>query len=320
MFKKARIRLSFYYVAIIAVGMIIFSTVFYVYSVQDIRHDASHDTSISAQTRAAAVSHTLGELEGAIIVSNLVILLILSFLAYLLAGKTLKPIQEALDAQERFSANASHELRTPLAVMKLENEIFLDQEHATAQDARALAKSNLEEIDRMAGMVQSLLVLARNKATHQLSDSEPFDLSHLVSVIVQRIERLHHSKDIRVELSVLPNVELTGDRKLVEQAITNIVQNAFAYTREGFIRVSVGRDRSSVTVRVSDSGIGIDDKDLRRITEPFFKADRSRTQSVSSFGLGLSIVQEVVELHKGTFSIESVPGQGTTAILAFPVA
>ena len=96
MFSQARTKLTLYYVAIIAVGMIIFSTVFYSYSVRDVTHDVGRDTNISTQARPILIHNTLNELERTIVIGNLIILFVLGFLCYWVAGKTLKPIKAAL--------------------------------------------------------------------------------------------------------------------------------------------------------------------------------------------------------------------------------
>jgi two-component system, OmpR family, sensor histidine kinase CiaH len=320
MFKKARIKLSFFYVLIIAIGMIIFSVVFYSYSVRDIKHDISHDdTAVSAQVRSDIINHTINELESAIIVADLFILLILGFLCYLLAGRTLKPIREALDAQERFSANASHELRTPLAVMKTENEVFLQEKQPTQESARVLAQSNLEEIDRMTGMVQSLLMLARSKTVKNTIDRESVNLSELSMRTSARLEKINLPKKLPVIYSIEPDVIVSGDQKLIEQVFINVIQNAFTYTNKGGIKITISHDQKNATIIVSDSGIGIGQKDLSHVTEAFFKADQSRVHAPNSFGLGLSIVQEIVALHSGTFSIKSDQGRGTVVTMTFPL-
>ena len=319
MFKKARLKLSLFYVLIIAIGMIIFSVIFYSYSVRDIKHDISQDTTVTAQVRTNILNHTLDELETSIIIANIVILIVLGFLSYVLAGKTLDPIHEALGAQERFSANASHELRTPLAIMKIENELFLQDSKITPETARLLAQSNLEEINRMAGMVDSLLSLARSKTIKQTMRHEPVPLSGIAQSIGTRIQKLNASKNIQLALSIEPNVTISGDKKLIEQALTNIIQNAFAYTNQGMITINVRKNNSEAITTISDSGIGINEKDLGRITEPFFKTDTSRNQSPTSMGLGLSIVQEIVTLHKGTLAIASTLHKGTNVTITMPL-
>ena len=319
MFKKARLKLSLFYVLIIAIGMVIFSVVFYSYSVRDVEHDISHETGISFETQQRLIHHTLDKLQFGIVLADVAILIVLGCLSYVLAGKTLKPIQKALDSQERFSANASHELRTPLAVMKLENEIFLSEPNASADMARSLARSNLEEIDRMTGMTESLLLLARSKTTNQISiPKEPLDLSIIIESISKRLEKIHPTKNVLLSSIVNPELMVLGNRKLLEQALVNIVENAFAYTSSGSINITGTKTPDRVILSIQDSGIGISPADLKHIKEPFYKADQSRGQSSKRFGLGLSIVQEIMSLHRGTFSIQSTLGTGTLVTLELP--
>ena len=318
MFTKARIKLTFFYVLIIAIGMVIFSVVFYSYSVQDVEHDISRETTISETSKTAIVDRTLRGIENGIIIADSTILIILGFLCYFLAGKTLKPIKRALDDQELFSGNASHELRTPLAVMKLENEVFLQDPHPTHDGIKKLVTSNLEEIDRMTGIVENLLLLARSKTTKQNLHTESLPLSELVEQTAKRIEKVNQDTSIPLHLSIAPDIVVTGNKKLLEEAIGNIIQNAFTYTHKGFVQVSLGTTTTHALVTITDSGIGIHKKDLARITEPFFKADQSRGSS-RGVGLGLAIVQEIVHLHRGVMTIESIPEKGTTVTLTIPL-
>jgi len=202
--------------------------------------------------------------------------------------------------------------------MKLENEVFLQDPHPTPDGIKKLVTSNLEEIDRMTGIVENLLLLARSKTTKQNFYTESLPLSEIVEQTAKRIEKVNQDKSIPLHLSLAPSVVVMGNKKLLEEAIGNIVQNAFTYTHKGFVQVSLTKTTTHGVVTITDSGIGIHKKDLVRITEPFFKADQSRGAS-RGVGLGLSLVQEIMRLHQGTMTIESIPEKGTTVTLHIPL-
>ena len=109
-----------------------------------------------------------------------------------------------------------------------------------------------------------------------------------------------------------------GNERLLEQLFFNLIRNAITYTKKGGITVTVTASKN-VTVKISDTGIGITKEDLQHIFEPFYKADISRSSYSGGVGLGLAIVREILNKHKGSINIESEPGKGTVVILSFPL-
>ncbi len=288
-----------------------FSFLLYRYTAQHLR-DGLEDN--PAQT--ASVEQVIDELQWAILVGDGVIIVGAGFLGYWLAGKTLAPIQIALDAQEQFSANASHELRTPLSVVKTDLEIFLKKQHATVDDAKAVASRSLEEVDRMSGMVENILTLARSKKQDVVIEFEEVSIARPVEAAVKKLQHSAATKHLSLVLKKERDALVHGNERMLEQLFFNLIQNAISYTESGGIVVTIA-ESDMVTIKIEDTGVGITKDALRHVFEAFYKADEARSAG-SGVGLGLAIVKEIVEKHQGTINIESELRKGTVVTVSFP--
>ncbi|MBU6500653.1 MAG: HAMP domain-containing histidine kinase [Patescibacteria group bacterium] len=314
MFKKARLKLTAFYLLIIVVIITAFSLLLFRYTAQHLRDNMEEDSS----QRVAVLERTIGELGYAIIIADGIVIAFAGLLSYWLAGRTLEPIGVALEAQEQFSANASHELRTPLSVVKNDVEVFLKKQQPTMEDAKAVASRSLEEIDRMSGMVENLLTLARSKKTDVPIELEETNVAKAIDVAVKKLQRSAEAKHLSLVVKKENVALVLGNERLLEQLFFNLIQNAITYTKEGSVTVAITASKV-VTVQVADTGIGIDQKELGHIFEPFYKADASRTSRSNGVGLGLAIVKEIVDKHKGSIQVESAPGKGTEVTVTFPL-
>jgi two-component system sensor histidine kinase VicK len=229
----------------------------------------------------------------------------------------------ALDtAQREFVANVSHELRTSLTSIKGACEAVL--EHPDMPDG---LKENflgmaISESDRMTRIVQDLLVLSRldNKRTRwQISEYAINDsLRHVCNVL--HSEAIKHSHALVFDEDREAGV-LTADREKIEQVLINIIGNSIKYTRDGgVIRVRATGDEETVSVTVSDNGIGIPEEDAAHIFERFYRVEKSRTAETGGTGLGLAIAKEIAVAHGGDITIESKVNYGTTMTLTLPRA
>lgn len=232
----------------------------------------------------------------------------------------LSDVKRVEQVRREFIANVSHELRTPLAGVKsvLETlEAGALQNEATARDFVARADM---EIDRLVQLVEELLELSRIESGEVPMAQDPIDLSSVVLGAVQRQQ--HRAERHGLELTVdaatnLPNV--IGDAERLGRVVINLISNAIKFTPEGgSIRVSCDHEDGAITVKVTDTGVGIDPDNVTRVFERFFKADRSRQERGT--GLGLAVVKHTVEAHGGTFGVESELGVGSTFWFRIPVA
>ncbi len=217
-----------------------------------------------------------------------------------------------------FVANVSHELRTPLAAIKAVVETLQGgaiDERATALDFLRRAD---DEVDRLVQMVEELLDLSRLEAGELTLSAEGIDLAALAAMAVDRLRPQADLCDVAMTLHAPdPVPPVQGDRATLERAIVNLVHNAVKFTPDGGrIDVSVEPVRGGVLVSVSDTGVGIDEADLPRVFERFYKADRARR--AGGTGLGLALVKHTVEAHGGHVEAHSEAGHGATFTVWLP--
>jgi signal transduction histidine kinase len=252
---------------------------------------------------------------------GLVALIIL--FGYLLIRFALTPTRDALQLQKRFIGNVAHELRTPLAIIKTSTEVSL-MDSSLPRSIRETFESTVIELDRISETINNLLSFDTLMQPGRMK-TEPVDMGIVVNTVVARHQALAEQRGITISVSMGKKRVIPGNATALEQVITNLVKNAINYTPAGGgdVRISIENDyRNRVLVAVIDSGIGISQKDLYHVFEPFYRADTSRVRGIGTgtSGLGLAIVNEIVRLHHGTVSIKSSVGHGTTVAISFPSA
>lgn len=227
-----------------------------------------------------------------VIIINLAALVLGGWLSYWYAGRALKPIEDAHEAQARFAADASHELRTPLASMQVENEVFLRQKSFDKQEARQLIESNLEEIQHLENLAGNLLALTQYGG-HARLQLVTVSVQTIVDAAVEHTAKTAADKNVSVEQEV-SGATVAGDFDSLVQLLVIILENAIKYGPAGaHVRV-VGAKRSSrYYLSVRDEGPGIAAADLPHIFERLYRGDKSRSGKVSGYGLGLSLAKEI---------------------------
>jgi two-component system sensor histidine kinase CiaH len=298
-FWRARLKLTSIYVLIVAVIIVGFS-IFLYQSINRNLKDAGDDNFTDAGSHQQVVETTLGSVANEIMLADLVILLVSAGVSYVLAGKTLWPIQQSLEAQKAFAANASHELRTPLAVVRNDIEVFLRNPTANKESAQTVMKSNLEEVGHMSDIVENLLMLARsdNRSTSKLTQ---LDLNVVTKDIVKKMHPLASNNGIDLTFEGTETCKVKGASHLLDRALLNILQNSIDHTKSGgSILVTLNKEARYAHLTISDTGSGIAEKDLPHI-------------------FTRSIVKELVEQHSGRIAIESQEGAGTTVSLYLPL-
>lgn len=254
-----------------------------------------------------------------LIYANLVIAAISGLAGYWLAGKTLKPIEQTLEEQKRFTADAGHELKTPLASLYTSIEVALRDKQLTLPQARVLLKDNLEEIKNLSRLTNDLLTLTRFQAGQNGFHFEAVKLQTIVNLSLKHFAPLIKGQHIKLQTQMV-NASLKADKNGLETLINILLDNALKYTpRGGKISLATKKDRGQIVIKVSDSGIGIAKKDLKHIFDRFYRADTSRSKNqASGFGLGLAIAQDIVKLHHGTIIVNSRLYQGSTFTVILP--
>lgn len=227
--------------------------------------------------------------------------------------------QVRMEATRRdFVANVSHELKTPVGAMGLLAEALL--ESADDPDSvRHFGERVLGESVRLGKMVTELIALSRLQGAEKLPDLEVVDVDHVVADALQRCTLSAEAAGITVTADHPSGYEVLGDQTLLVTALTNLIQNAIAYSPNGS-PVSVSRSirGDSVAISVTDRGEGIAKDDQERVFERFFRVDKARARATGGTGLGLAIVKHVAANHNGSIELWSKPGTGSTFTLRIP--
>lgn len=225
---------------------------------------------------------------------------------------------EALFAQQaHFTADAAHELRTPVAVLLTQTQSALARERPAAEYRETLEACQ-RAAQRMRGLIESLLELARLDAGQEPLRSAPCDLSKIAGECLELVRPLAEARKIRIEKN-LRGAPCEGDAGRLAQVITNLLGNAVTYNREGGeIRLETAAGEREATLTVTDSGVGIAAEDLPHVFERFYRGDKARASGNS--GLGLSIAEAIVRAHRGSIEVASHVGVGTRFTLRLPKA
>ena len=228
-------------------------------------------------------------------------------------------IDETLDRERRFTADAAHELRTPLTILKGELEVALRRERSPEAYRQAMA-SMAHEVDRLVRLTNDLLTLARADEGGVPLEREAVSVDELIRWTAEHFQRAARAKGITLETSCPDPHDVRGDPDRLRQLLTNLVDNAITYSSTGArVRLRCDRDGSFARIAVADTGIGIAPEDLPHVFDRFYRADRARVRTSAGSGLGLPIAQVIVRAHDGRIVVESHPGRGTTVTVWLPL-
>ena len=231
-------------------------------------------------------------------------------------------LEDAINSSKQFVADASHELRTPLAVLRGELENLAQDSQLKSQTRETLG-SALEEVDRLAKIVEGLLALSRLDTGEVKSEWVRFDLAELVATTADQMSLLAEDKHITVVCDCAERVMVEGDQARLKQVVVNLLDNAIKYTPDrGRIRLKISRENGNAILDVVDDGIGIPAEALPHVFKRFFRVDgsRSRDYGAGGAGLGLSIVKSICDAHGARLEVSSTPGQGSHFRVLQPLA
>jgi signal transduction histidine kinase len=239
---------------------------------------------------------------------------------YFLARRALIPIQAAWEKQYQFVADASHELRTPLTVIKSNAELLLRYPEHTIELETIRIRNVIRETIRMSKLVSTLLTLARADADEIEIQAGPVILNEVIQNVVEQFEPLVQMQGIELKVECSEVISLVADKERLQQLFVILMDNAIKYTSEfGCISISCRKQSSQALIKVIDTGIGIESKDLPYVFNRFFRADKVRTREKGGVGLGLAIAQWIVEKHNGKIWIKSESGIGTEVYVSLPI-
>jgi two-component system heavy metal sensor histidine kinase CusS len=214
----------------------------------------------------------------------------------------------------QFSADLAHELRTPIANILGEAQVTLTRERSP-EEYREVIESTIAECERLSGIVDNLLFVARVDAARESIERKEFDGRAAVEKIAAFYRTIAEDRHIAINCS--GEGEIYGDPILFGRAVSNLVDNALRFTPDsGTIQISITVNAAYSEVTVSDNGCGIAPEHLPRVFDRFYRVDSSR--SSDGAGLGLALVKSIVDLHGGSAKIESEANRGTTVTITFP--
>ena len=229
-------------------------------------------------------------------------------------------LEDAINSSKQFVADASHELRTPLAVLRGELENLAQDAQLKSQTRETLG-SSLEEVDRLAEIVEGLLALSRLDTGEARAEWVRFDLAALVATTADQMSLLAEDKHITVVCDSSERVMIEGDQARLKQVVVNLLDNAIKYTPNGGrIKLKITQEEGNAVLDVADDGIGIPPEALPHVFKRFFRVDGSRSRDQGGAGLGLSIVKSICDAHGARVEVSSTPGQGSRFRIRQPLA
>ena len=235
-------------------------------------------------------------------------------------NEMLDGIQHSVEVQKRFTSAVSHEVRSPLTSLRGNIEVALRKKR-TPEEYEDLLNTNLSDIIRLSRITDNLLFFT--KADNNILElrKQWFEVSHLLQNIVERLKYRASAAGITIFESYQEGIEMLGDHDLLEQAFSNIVENAINYTPSGGkISVASKKAGDKIFISISDTGIGIPEDEIPHLFERFYRVNKERSRKSGGTGLGLSITEWVLTAHDGKIEVKSTVGRGSEFMTLFPVA
>ncbi|MCA0228470.1 HAMP domain-containing histidine kinase [Patescibacteria group bacterium] len=248
-----------------------------------------------------------------LVLANVGMLLFGGVISYLLAERTLRPIEQNMAAQSQFVSDASHELRTPLTALRTANEVALRSKTLKLKEAKEVIRENVDDISRLQGLADSMLGLLRKEQPIQRTS---VDLATVVADAMNNVAPQALRKHIEI-IDEVPRITVRGERQLLGSLVTILLDNSVKYSHTpSVIRVAAQASGQKVQLRVSDEGVGMSRETIANVFTRFYRADSAR--STEGYGLGLAIAEKIVHQHGGTIRVESQLGKGTTVTVVLP--
>lgn len=226
----------------------------------------------------------------------------------------IKRLDEGFSAQRQFTGNAAHELRTPLALTQAQIELFAAEHPDVQPETAEFLKLLQEQTERMSQMTKTLLEMSELRS---VPCNDRIELAPMIEEIITDLEPIAEKKEIALNYD--GNGTMIGSDTLIYRLIFNLTENAIRYNRTNAqVHISVCDNKDKILIRVRDNGHGIPEQYRESIFQPFFRIDKSRSRAHGGVGLGLSLVWEIVLLHKGEIKIEESSDNGTVMLVTLP--
>lgn len=274
---------------------------------------------LQVATPLTATQNDLAQLRLVLLLTVPTTLGIIGLAGWWLGGLAMQPIRESYDQLQRFTADASHELRSPLSAINSNAQYGLISNNPSVQRQRF--ENIVDVVKSMSTLVNNLLLLARHAGRLPPESLQPVDLKSELINIASEYSKQEIAQHINFTYT-LPTSSLIvlGDANLLRQAINNLLTNACKYTKAGGqVKLCLSAQSSWAVIEVTDTGIGIPETDLSYIFDRFYRVDKKRARSSGGYGLGLSIVQQIVAAHGGHIRVKSIVDKGSTFKIILPL-
>jgi len=314
MFQSATLKLTLWYLGILMAISIIFSVAIYQINYHEVNVRLENlQRALYTQTNTSEIVETNNALRAlqsreagsqmieSLFYINLIILVAGGAGSYLLARRTLRPIEDAHEAQSRFTSDASHELRTPLAAMKAEIEVALRDPSLPPDEAKELLESNLEEVNKLIQLSEMLLNLSRQ-------DYESLDIKRVnLSTLLSETMKPFKESKARFEITARKNAYLYGDKAALSELMSVLIDNALKYSEpDSKIAIRIYEQMRLICFEIINIGPTIDEQVLPKLFDRFYRGDSSRTNSNhNGYGLGLALAKKIVDVHGGEIQVTS---------------
>ena len=242
-------------------------------------------------------------------------------IALLLSHWALKPVERAWEQQRQFVADASHELKTPLSVILANTQILMNDESKIPEESRRWIEGTSDETERMRGLVEELLELARTEGcAGSARANAPVDLSSLVEGDALQFDAVAYERGCGIETNVVDGISVLGDQDQLDRLLKTLIDNACKYAARGTqIKVTLEKNGSHALFVATNQGESIPEEDLPRVFDRFWRSDKARARSTGGYGLGLAIAKGIAESHGGKIWATSDDVQGTSFYVKLPI-
>lgn len=221
-------------------------------------------------------------------------------------------------AQKNFLLSITHELKSPLASIKLSLQTLEARDNIEATKKNKLIQNALFDLNRLQSMVDNLLLSARIESSAFEAELNPTNLSHLIKIITEHIKRTS-GKHREIIADIEEDIFIAGDEPCLISIVVNLLENALKYSPpDTSVLLKLSKENSNVLLTIADYGTGIKDQEKQKVFDKFYRVGNEETRKTKGSGLGLYIVKELVELHKGEIKIKDNTPKGTRFEIRFP--
>lgn len=246
-------------------------------------------------------------------------LVVFFLISLFLSHLALKPVEEAWMQQRQFVADASHELKTPLTVILANTGIIEGHAQDTVASQDKWIRYIREEAQRMKGLVEDMLFLAKHDDARRPTKSQLCNLSDLTTGCVLRFESVAFESGVELDSEIQPGLTLQGDLDCLERLVMILLDNAVKYAGDpGRVRLELQRRQERAVLSVTNTGAPIPQEHLEHLFQRFYRVDGSRSRKEGGYGLGLAIAQTIVQAHRGQIEVRSDAQSGTCFTVTLP--